>query len=303
MVLDRFLKEYLYYLKITRNLSKNTIRSYQIDLVDYVQFMNKLYHITTPDKVTKEHAVNYMNHLKRADLTAKSIARKLSAVKSFHRYLVSEKLVDDNIFKSISQPKVSKSLPVVLNQSEIRLLIETAKKDTHPLGLRNVAMLELAYGSGLRVSEVVDLRLSDLHLTNATVSITGKGSKERIVPLGDYSIISMRAYLVEGRPLIHPEGKDILFVNRSGGKLSRIGFYKIIQKLASDAGIEKPISPHTLRHSFATHLLENGADLRAVQELLGHEDILTTEHYTHLSKQHLQAAYESAHPRAQRKEN
>lgn len=302
-LLDGYLKEYIYYLKITKNLAKNTISSYQNDLLDYINFMDKQYHLNQPDRIEKQHALNYMNHLKRADLSARSIARKLSAIKSFHHYLVSEKLCDDNIILSISQPKVTNALPVVLNQDEVLKLIDAAKGESKILDICNLAMIELAYGSGLRVSELINLKISDLHLNNSLVKIIGKGSKERIVPLGENAVIALRKYLVDSRPLIHPEGKDILFVNRTGQKLSRVGFYKIIQSLAQTAGIEKSISPHTLRHSFATHLLENGADLRAVQELLGHEDIMTTENYTHISKQHLQNAYQAAHPRANRKED
>lgn len=301
-LIEGLLKEYLYYLKITKNLAKNTIQSYQNDLNDYLSFIDKQYHIKRPEQITKQHALNYLNHLKRADLSAKSIARKISSIKSFHHYLLSEKLCDENIFLSISQPKVTNPLPVVLNQNEIELLLTAAKKSSKALDIRNLAMIELAYGSGLRVSELINLKISDLHLNNSLIKILGKGSKERIVPLGENAIIALRKYLIDARPLIHPEGKDILFVNKNGQKLSRVGFYKIIQTLAVSAGIEKSISPHTLRHSFATHLLENGADLRAVQELLGHEDIMTTENYTHISKQHLQNAYQAAHPRANRKE-
>lgn len=301
-MINGILKEYVYYLKITKNLSKNTIISYQNDLRDYLDFIDKNYHINRPDQITKQHALNYLNHLKRAELAGKTIARKLSAIKSFHHYLLSEKMVDENIILSISQPKIAHPLPVVLNLDEVERLIASAQGENKILDLRNVAMVELAYGSGLRVSELIQLKISDLHLINGVVKVLGKGSKERIVPLGENAIIAIRRYLVDSRPLIHPEGKDILFVNKNGQKLSRVGFYKIIQSLAEKAHIEKSISPHTLRHSFATHLLENGADLRAVQELLGHEDIMTTENYTHISKHHLQEAYESAHPRANRKD-
>ena len=301
-LLESLLKEYVYYLKVTKNLAKNTIVSYQNDLEDYLKFIDDNYHFKRADQITKQHALNYLSHLKRADLAGKSIARKLSSIKSFHQYLMSEKMIDENIFMSISQPKITHVLPVVLNLDEIDRLLEAAKGDSGILDLRNLAMIELAYGSGLRVSELINLKISDIHLNNSMVKILGKGSKERIVPLGENAIIAIRKYLVDSRPMIHPEGKDVLFVNKNGAKLSRVGFYKIVQTLASHAKIEKPISPHTLRHSFATHLLENGADLRAVQELLGHEDILTTENYTHISKHHLQEAYESAHPRANRKE-
>jgi integrase/recombinase XerD len=295
---ESLLKEYVYYLRVTKNLSKNTIASYHNDLTDYVGFLDKNYHINRPDKVEKQHVLNYLARLKRAELSPKSISRKISSLKSFHQYLRTEKLVDDNVVETVPLPKTAKQLPVVLNLEEIETLLETSKGAGTILDWRNNAMIELAYGSGLRVSELIGLNVSDLHLNMGFVKIFGKGSKERIVPLGENSVIALRRYLTDARPLIHPTQKEILFPNKDGNRLSRIGFYKIIQSLAQKAGIEKPISPHTLRHSFATHLLENGADLRAVQELLGHEDVMTTENYTHISKHHLQEAYEAAHPRA-----
>ncbi|MDD3126053.1 MAG: site-specific tyrosine recombinase XerD [Candidatus Izemoplasmatales bacterium] len=297
-MLDNILKEYLYYLKITKNLSKNTISSYVNDITDYLEFLDKNYHIKQPDRIERTHIVNYLAHLKRAELAVKSISRKISSIKSFHQYLQTEKLVDGNVVKSLPLPKTQKHLPVVLNIEEIEALLTTAIGAKSILDLRNVAMIELAYGSGLRVSELIDLDVADLHLNMGFIKVLGKGNKERIVPLGENAIIALRKYLTDARPLIHPTNKEILFVNKSGTRISRVGFYKIIQNLAVKAHIDKSISPHTLRHSFATHLLENGADLRAVQELLGHEDILTTENYTHISTKHLQAAYEAAHPRA-----
>ncbi|HOW38517.1 MAG TPA: site-specific tyrosine recombinase XerD [Bacillota bacterium] len=297
-MLEGLLKEYVYFLRVTKNLAKNTIVSYQNDLKDYLAFLERNYHISRPDKIERAHLLQYVARLKREEMAPKSVARKLSAIKSFHRYLQVEKIIDDNVVESVPLPKPRKQLPVVLNVEEIDSLLEAAIGTGTVLELRNRAMIELAYGSGLRVSELIDLDIADLHLNNGLVNVTGKGSKERIVPLGADSIAALRKYLTEARPLIHPKGKEILFVNKDGGRISRVGFYKILQTLALKAGIDKPISPHTLRHSFATHLLENGADLRAVQELLGHEDILTTENYTHISKRHLQDAYQAAHPRA-----
>lgn len=297
-MLENLLKEYLYYLRITKNLSKNTISSYQKDLEDYLSFLSKNYTLKRPDQIEKAQVLNFVAKLKRDEISAKSISRKLSSIRSFHQYLQIEKMVDENIVKTVPQPKTEKHLPVVLNIEEVEALLDAAKGDGSILDLRNQAMIELAYGSGLRVSELTDLDIADLHLNMGFVKIIGKGSKERIVPVGENAIIALRNYLANARPLIHPQSKEILFVNKNGTRISRVGFYKIIQTLAEKAKIEKPISPHTLRHSFATHLLENGADLRAVQELLGHEDILTTENYTHISKQHLQEAYEAAHPRA-----
>ncbi|MBU1145456.1 MAG: site-specific tyrosine recombinase XerD [Firmicutes bacterium] len=302
-MLQSYLKEYTYYLRITKNLSKNTIICYEHDILDYLIFLEENYHIKTMDLVEKQHILNYVIRLKRKNMVSKSITRKLSSIRSFHQYLLFEKIIDDNIVKKIPKPKTQKLLPVVLNIEETERLITCSHGKETPLDLRNTAMIEIAYGAGLRVSELVDLKLSDLHLNVNLVKIIGKGNKERIVPLGDESVKALRKYIVEGRPFLHPIQAEVLFVNKSGARLSRIGFYKMIQTLAKKANIEKQISPHTLRHSFATHLLENGADLKSVQELLGHEDILTTENYTHISKKHLQDAYESAHPRANRKED
>lgn len=301
-MIDNLLKEYLYYLKVTKNLSKNTIASYQNDLKDYISFLIEQYKFKRMDQVSKQHLVNYTLHLKRLNLSAKSISRKLSSVRSFHQFCLTEKLVDENIVLKIPKPKVAKTLPTVINESEIEALIKETNQGTSPLELRNRAMIELAYGAGLRVSELINVDISDIHLNMALINITGKGNKERIVPLGEEAIFALRDYIVHGRPQLSPKEKEVLFLNKSGERISRIGFYKLIQALAKKAGIEKEISPHTLRHSFATHLLEHGADLRAVQELLGHEDILTTENYTHLSKKHIQESYHQAHPRAFGKE-
>lgn len=295
---DSLLLEFGYYLRVTKNLAKNTIASYRNDLQDYLSFLERNYHLKRPDQIEKTHVLNYLARLKREGMAAKSVSRKLSALRSFHKYLVAEKLADSDVVESVPLPKTDKKLPVVLNVDEIEALIAASRNEGSLLDLRNTAMIELAYGSGLRVSELTGLDVSDLHLNLGFVKILGKGSKERIVPLGENAVAALRKYLTDARPLIHPAEKEILFLNKDGNRLSRIGFYKILQTLAKKAGIEKEISPHTLRHSFATHLLENGADLRAVQELLGHEDILTTENYTHISKRHLQEAYEAAHPRA-----
>lgn len=302
-MMDSLLKEYVYYLKVTKGLSKNTIVSYQHDLLDYLQFLTKQYAIKDPMHLTKQQAIAYVARLKRQELSAKTITRKLSSLRSFHDYLLSEKLVSENIILAIPKPKVEKQLPNVLAYQEILTLLEVAKGTSSPLDYRNVALIELAYGSGLRVSELLQVKVADLHLPMGVVHILGKGKKERIVPLGEASIVALRSYLTQGRPFLHVENKELVFVNKNGKKLSRIGFYKILLTLAKKAQIDKDISPHTLRHSYATHLLEGGANLRMVQELLGHEDILTTENYTHISKASLQQNYLATHPRAKSKGN
>jgi len=301
-MLEATLKEYLYYLRVTKNLSKNTIASYQNDIEDYVRFVEEVLKRKRFEQVQKSDIDKYLLHLKRMELSPKSVTRKLSSLKSFHHYLVEEKIIDDNPFSLISKPKTPKTLPTVLNVEEVNRLIETVRKDQSVSGIRNQAMVELAYGSGLRVSELIEIRISDVHLNMNLINVTGKGNKERIVPLGDESVVALRKYMATSREKLRPVDKDILFLNKFGKKISRVAFFKIIQILALKAGLEKTISPHTLRHSFATHMIENGADLRAVQELLGHSDILTTENYTHISKKHLEKAYVAAHPRAHRKE-
>ncbi|MCK5732253.1 MAG: site-specific tyrosine recombinase XerD [Tenericutes bacterium] len=296
------LKEYVYYLKITKNLSKNTIDSYQRDLKEYIRFIENNYDFRRFDQVNKKHIDNFIRSLSRKKISPKSITRKISSIHSFHRYLLEEKIVDADVTLRIKKPVTAKTLPTVLNLEEIERFIEASNGLGKTLDLRNKAMVELAYGSGLRVSELLDLQISDLHLNMNLVNITGKGNKERIVPLGEESVFAIRNYLVEGRHKLSPSNRELLFLNKKGEKLSRVGFYKIIQNIAGKAGITKKISPHTLRHSFATHLLENGANLRSVQDLLGHEDIMTTEIYTHVSRKHIQKEYELKHPRAGKKE-
>ncbi len=296
------LKEYIYYLKITKNLSKNTIMSYERDIVEYLDFIEKNYAIKDMNRVEKKHVDNFVRSLSRKKISPKSITRKISSIHSFHKYLLSENIVDRDIIAKVKKPVTPKTLPTVLNIAEVERFIEAAVGSGKPLDLRNVAMVELAYGSGLRVSELLDLTISDLHLNMGLINITGKGNKERIVPLGEESIVALRNYLVQARSKLEPKASDVVFVNRNGTKMSRIGFYKIIQTIADRAGIHKNMSPHTLRHSFATHLLENGASLRSVQELLGHEDIMTTEIYTHVTKKRIQSEYELKHPRSGGKE-
>jgi len=297
-MIDAYLKEYLYYLKITKNLSKNTIISYEKDLKDYLEFLVKNYAIKDYNNINKDQIKNYLKSLNRRNIKATSITRKISSIHSFHKYLNNENLIDIDVSEKIKKPKTQKNLPVVLNTVEINSILSLTTENEQPLTVRNRALLELAYGSGLRVSELLDLSLADLHLNKGLVTVVGKGNKERIVPLGEEAVFALRDYIIKARPTFNPKTQNILFVNKFGEKLSRIGFYKIVQTLADKAKINKKISPHTFRHSFATHLLENGANLRSVQELLGHEDIITTENYTHVSKAHLKKIYNEAHPRA-----
>ncbi len=300
-MLKRLLKEFEYYLRVTKNLSPNTITSYITDLTEYAEFLVKNYAIKDPNIITKQHIRNFIARLKRKDNTASSISRKMSAIRSLHKFFLLEKLVDTNVSLGVSLPKKEKKLPSVLSVEEVDALMIAADGD-EPLELRNKAMLELLYGSGLRISELIDLRLGDLHLNMGFINVTGKGNKERIIPIGFEGAYAVKQYLDKGRPHLKKIPGDILFVNSRGSNISRVGFYKTLKKLTQRAGITKDVSPHTLRHSFASHLLENGVDLRVVQELLGHEDISTTQIYTHINRKQLQQVYEEFHPRAQKSE-
>jgi integrase/recombinase XerD len=299
-MLQRLLKEFEYYLRVTKRLSQNSIKSYLTDLREYVDFLKRNYNVVNPNEVTKQHIRNFIARLKRKNNTSSSISRKMSAIRSFHKYFLLENLVDTNVSLGVSLPKKEQKLPQVLSLLEVEALLVAADGDT-PLELRNKAMLELLYGSGLRVSELVDLKLSDLHLNMGFINIMGKGNKERIVPIGGEGAHAVRQYLDKGRTVLKKIPGDILFVNSLGSNISRVGFYKTLKKIAIKAGITKDVSPHTLRHSFASHLLENGVDLRVVQELLGHEDISTTQIYTHISKKHLKNVYDTYHPRSNMK--
>lgn len=301
MMLKRLLKEYEYYLKITKGLSTNTISSYITDLREYVEFLEKNYLIKDPNSITKQHIRNFIARLKRKRNTPASISRKMSAIRSFHKFMLLEKLVNLNVSLGVSLPKKEKKLPIVLSVDEVDALMVAADGD-EPLELRNKAMLELLYGSGLRISELLDLKLSDLHINMGFLNIVGKGNKERIVPIGAEGAYALKRYLDKGRTSLKKIPGEIVFVNSRGSNISRVGFYKVLKKLTLKAGIMKDVSPHTLRHSFASHLLENGVDLRVVQELLGHEDISTTQIYTHISKKQLQKVYEEFHPRSGKKE-
>lgn len=300
-MLRSLLKEYKYYLKITKGLSANSIYSYITDLKEYVEFLEKNYAIKDPNNITKQHIRNFIARLKRKHNTPASISRKMSSIRSFHKYLLLEKLVNHNTSLGISLPKKQKKLPVVLSIEEIDALMVAADGD-EPLELRNKAMIEVLYGCGLRISELLALKLSDLHINMGFINVYGKGNKERIVPIGFEAAHSLKKYIDKGRTHLKKIPGDIIFVNTRGSEISRVGFYKVLKKLTLKAGIMKEVSPHTLRHSFASHLLSNGVDLRVVQELLGHEDISTTQIYTHISKRKLQEVYEEFHPRGGNKE-
>jgi integrase/recombinase XerD len=291
------LKDYEYYLKKEKGSSKNTISAYVRDLEQYRLFLEKYHQVKKPSHIQKKHIEGYLKSLDKR-VSSKTIARKLTAIKSFHHFLALEKEVDSDITKDFSTPKSSKTLPKVLSIDQVVSLLEQVDKDSD-LGLRNKALLELIYGSGLRVSELLDIQIEDIHLNQSYVIVHGKGSKERMVPISDMANIALRKYMADARPnLLNDRKITHVFLNQNGQRLSRQGFFKVLKKLALDAGIDSECSPHTLRHSFATHLLENGMDLRTLQTLLGHEDISTTQIYTHISQKRIKEIYKKAHPRA-----
>ncbi len=296
------LADFRSYLETDKNLSLNTIDAYLTDLKYYAKFLKKYQKIYDVTEIETYMIERYMLSLKRQNLSKQTIARKLTSIKEFHKFLFNENITKDNPAKLIDTVKQDKKLPAVLTVEEVTKMIESINGET-PIDLRNRAILEIMYGSGLRVSEVCDLKVSDLHLNTKYINIIGKGNKERIVPIGDLAIEALRKYLTKGRPeLTKKTYSDYVFLNYLGKPLSRQSVFKYIKKLAKDNEIEKEISPHTLRHSFATHLLNNGVDLRFVQELLGHEDISTTQIYTHLDSKRLHELVNEVHPLAHRKD-
>ena len=289
--------DFRYHLQTDKRLSPNTINAYMTDLKLYGEFLVKYQGISDITYVDEEHINRYIASLKRAESSKQTIARKIIAIKEFHKFLYSEKICDVDPAKYIDMPKASKPLPVVLTREEIERMIDSINTDT-PLGLRDKAMIETLYASGLRISELVNLKTTDIHLREKYIVVIGKGNKERMVPLGDMAVVALRNYLEKGRPYLAKKMGGTLFYNYQGNQISRQSLYKFIVKLAKDNGINKEISPHTIRHSFATHLLEGGTDLRIVQELLGHEDISTTQIYTHIDRSRLKEMYENTHPLA-----
>ncbi|AKM19543.1 site-specific tyrosine recombinase XerD [Geobacillus stearothermophilus] len=298
--MEHELSDFLHYLTVERNLAHNTIISYERDLKKYAHYLRQVEQLGAWGEVERLHILHFLKFLSEQGQSARTIARHLASIRSFHQFLLREKIVSQDPTVHIETPQFERTLPKVLSVEEVEALLSAPQTNT-PFGLRDKAMLELLYATGMRVSELVQLNLADVHLTMGFVRCYGKGRKERIVPIGRMAIEALVRYLEHGRPqLVNPRKRatEALFLNHYGQRLTRQGFWKILKRLAKEAGIEKELTPHTLRHSFATHLLENGADLRAVQELLGHADISTTQMYTHVTKTRLKDVYKQYHPRA-----
>lgn len=295
--MKKLINEFINYLSVERGLALNTLESYGRDLRQYSQYL-KQDEENILDYATRSTIVDYLLHLQNQGKATATIARRLAALKAFYQFLVREKYLEKDPTANLESPKLEKRLPKVLTIKQVELLLNQPDNSTSA-GLRDRAMLELLYATGIRVSELVYLDVNDVNMDMGYIRCTGKGSKERIIPLGSMAVKSLREFLANGRGrLVRDREEKALFVNHHGRRLTRQGFWKIVKKYAEDAKIATEITPHTLRHSFATHLLENGADLRSVQEMLGHADISTTQIYTHLTKGRLKEVYAKTHPRA-----
>lgn len=295
--MEEIITSFIDYLNVEKGLAANTLDSYGRDLKQYSRYLSEGPMLSFEEAST--HTVtSYLHHLQKQGRATATIARRLAALRAFYQFMVRERRLVNDPTANLQSPKQKKKLPRVLTIKEVEVLLNQPKSGT-PAGPRDKAMLELLYAAGIRVSELVALDASDVNLTVGYVRCVGKGNKERIVPIGNAAVRALSTYLEQGRNRLLREGGDrALFINHQGRRLTRQGFWKIVKRYAKDARIEKVITPHTLRHSFATHLLENGADLRSVQELLGHADISTTQVYTHLTSGHLKDVYARTHPRA-----
>jgi integrase/recombinase XerD len=295
--MKNLISEFIDYLSTERGLALNTLESYGRDLRQYSKFLEQDGSGTLSD-ASRGTIVSYLMHLQKQGKATATIARRLAALRAFYQYLLREKYVDLDPTANLESPKLEKRLPKVLSVKEVEQLLRQPDAVT-PAGLRDRAMLELLYATGIRVSELIALNLGDVNLDLGYIRCLGKGTKERVVPVGSIAVRSLRDYLAHARQRLAVAAEErALFVNHHGRRLTRQGFWKIVKKYARDARISKEITPHTLRHSFATHLLENGADLRSVQEMLGHADISTTQIYTHVTKGRLKEVYARTHPRA-----
>ncbi len=295
--MELFLKEYLAYLKLEKNLSENTLSSYKNDITALKSYLQDI-NISDPSEITSQNIISFFKALKNIGLSTTSTARYFSSLKGFFSYLSRNNYIKSNPMDKISAPKLSKKLPSVLNVNEVETIL--SKPDINDkLGLRDKAILELLYACGTRVSELTNLKVSDLFFHEEVIRVFGKGSKERLIPIGSNAIKWVEDYLKKSRPLLAKKMKseNYVFLNLRGTKLSRMGVWKIIDYYVKEAGIKKDVHPHTFRHSFATHLLEGGADLRAVQEMLGHADISTTQIYTHIDRDYIKQIHKQYHPR------
>ena len=298
--MKQILDQFLNHLSVEVGLSANTIESYRRDLERYLRFLRDG-KVDAVGAIGQEHISKFITLLSRKGLAANTIARKLSSLRRFHKFLVIEGYCDVDPTSTLESPRQWRKLPSVLTVEEMKNLLGQPTEDV-PLGLRDKAILEFLYATGVRISELIHTKRKDVLTEVELVRVIGKGNKERIIPIGRVAIASVQKYLREARPtLANENSEDVLFLNRRGRPFSRMGLWKILRKYVTQAGITKRVSPHTIRHSFATHLLEGGADLRAVQMMLGHADISTTQIYTHLDREYLKQEHREFHPRSKMK--
>jgi integrase/recombinase XerC len=293
-----FLKMFKEYLQIEKNYSQYTIEHYQHEISDFMLFISEQAIANVKD-VQYSDARLYLTMLFEKKLSRKTVAKKISCLRSFYKFLLREKLVEENPFALVTIPKSEKRLPEFFYEDELKLLFRACETET-PLGMRNKALLEILYATGIRVSECCQIRINDLDFYLSTVLVHGKGHKERYVPFGSFAKNSLEQYISNGRNklLTSENPHDVLFVNHRGGPLTTRGVRKILNGMIEKSALNGKIHPHMLRHTFATHMLNNGADLRSVQELLGHSFLSSTQIYTHVTKEHLRKTYMSHHPRA-----
>lgn len=286
-----YINSYEDYLKIDKKYSKNTLLSYMNDINKFNEYIkNKDF-----KKIEKKDIISYLDNERKKGMKDRTLSHNLIVIKNFYKYLYRIGEIKENPVQTIELPKLKKALPHVLSVEEVDKILNIDLNDKYDY--RNKAMLELMYSSGLRISELVNLKIQDIDLSENIVRVCGKGSKERIIPIGDYATNYLKIYVNQyRRQFIKKQVNDYLFLNSRGSNISRQALFKIIKQIIRDKNIKKDVSPHTLRHSFATHMLENGADLRSIQELLGHSDISTTQIYTHISNKILKENYEESHP-------
>ena len=295
----RPLEDYLIYLKVEKGLAPNTVESYQRDIRHYVDYLNEQ-GIVSWEEIDRYVLLSFFSDERQSDKSDNTIIRQFSSLRKFHQFLKQEGLTSEDPMLYVKTPKKAEILPKIISMNDIDRLLETPDT-TKPLGIRDRAMLEVLYASGLRITELIELTTEDIHLSMKLIKIVGKGNKERLIPIGEMGCKWLEYYMESARPFLLNKARketSVIFLNSRGAPLSRQGVWKKIRQLKQEAGIRASITPHTLRHSFATHLLENGADLRVVQELLGHSDVSTTQIYTHITKHRLKDIYGKYHPRA-----
>ncbi|RMF10413.1 MAG: site-specific tyrosine recombinase XerD [Candidatus Neomarinimicrobiota bacterium] len=296
--METFLEEYITLLRVERNLAANTLDAYLRDVHRYLDFLDDQRRVSALTEVTPDDVRSFLRSLRDQGLSARTRSRILSSIRSYHRFLEGEGRTRTNPTALVESPRLPRRLPTVLSVEDIQRILAAIPPDA-PLGKRDLALIECLYSAGLRVSEACDLSLADLLQEEDMLRITGKGNKERLVPLGQIARERLDDYLLHLRPTLARKGpnRGKVFLSRNGKPLTRMMVYNLLKKWSLEAGVTAPISPHALRHSFATHLLEGGADLRAVQAMLGHADIATTQIYTHLDKEYLKEVHRTFHPR------